>query len=119
MSSILCLVFLCLFKQKTAYEMRISDWSSDVCSSDLNWRGSSNRKLRPPISGRFVTDEFAAKIEDPNICRPLERKNSQSDTVHVFAWKSSMEEERHPFSVRRYGEQLSAAVWQRRRPNIT
>src|SRR3546814_14796493 len=34
-------VFLCLFivvfffKQKTAYEMRISDWSSDVCSSDL------------------------------------------------------------------------------------
>src|SRR3546814_7108504 len=25
------------FKQKTAYEMRISDWSSDVCSSDLHW----------------------------------------------------------------------------------
>src|SRR3546814_5146181 len=25
----------CFFKQKTAYEMRISDWSSDVCSSDL------------------------------------------------------------------------------------
>src|SRR3546814_13361161 len=28
-------VFFC-FKQKTAYEMRISDWSSDVCSSDLS-----------------------------------------------------------------------------------
>src|SRR3546814_6365518 len=27
--------FICLFKQKTAYEMRISDWSADVCSSDL------------------------------------------------------------------------------------
>src|SRR3546814_6773394 len=27
--------FMFLFKQKTAYEMRISDWSSDVCSSDL------------------------------------------------------------------------------------
>src|SRR3546814_3756947 len=27
---------LCCFKQKTAYEMRISDWSSDVCSSDLD-----------------------------------------------------------------------------------
>src|SRR3546814_7267280 len=27
--------WLFLFKQKTAYEMRISDWSSDVCSSDL------------------------------------------------------------------------------------
>src|SRR3546814_7312131 len=28
-------LFLFFFKQKTAYEMRISDWSSDVCSSDL------------------------------------------------------------------------------------
>src|SRR3546814_9423097 len=38
---LLCLLFLsCIyvfffFKQKTAYEMRIRDWSSDVCSSDL------------------------------------------------------------------------------------
>src|SRR3546814_1005679 len=29
------LIFIFFFKQKTAYEMRISDWSSDVCSSDL------------------------------------------------------------------------------------
>src|SRR3546814_9008768 len=30
-------LFMCFFfKQKTAYEMRISDWSSDVCSSDLD-----------------------------------------------------------------------------------
>src|SRR3546814_5630456 len=29
------------FKQKTAYEMRISDWSSDVCSSDLGVAGES------------------------------------------------------------------------------
>src|SRR3546814_18571782 len=28
-------LYICFFKQKTAYEMRISDWSSDVCSSDL------------------------------------------------------------------------------------
>src|SRR3546814_20816898 len=31
-------VLLFFFKQKTAYEMRISDWSSDVCSSDLTLR---------------------------------------------------------------------------------
>src|SRR3546814_5964361 len=31
----LCVCFFFFFKQKTAYEMRISDWSSDVCSSDL------------------------------------------------------------------------------------
>src|SRR3546814_3210155 len=30
--------FFFFFKQKTAYEMRISDWSSDVCSSDLALR---------------------------------------------------------------------------------
>src|SRR3546814_3089219 len=30
-----CFSFFFFFKQKTAYEMRISDWSSDVCSSDL------------------------------------------------------------------------------------
>src|SRR3546814_17899536 len=33
-SRVCCLIFF--FKQKTAYEMRISDWSSDVCSSDLH-----------------------------------------------------------------------------------
>src|SRR3546814_15125453 len=33
--SLLFSVFFFFFKQKTAYEMRISDWSSDVCSSDL------------------------------------------------------------------------------------
>src|SRR3546814_10215829 len=38
MSCIVCCSYV-FFKQKTAYEMRISDWSSDVCSSDLlPWR---------------------------------------------------------------------------------
>src|SRR3546814_16455953 len=32
--------FFVFFKQKTAYEMRISDWSSDVCSSDLQRIGN-------------------------------------------------------------------------------
>src|SRR3546814_9104537 len=36
---VFCLfIFFFFFKQKTAYEMRISDWSSDVCSSDLRER---------------------------------------------------------------------------------
>src|SRR3546814_7658721 len=47
------LVFF-FFKQKTAYEMRISDWSSDVCSSDLAARSPepTERKARRPILGR-------------------------------------------------------------------
>src|SRR3546814_9170662 len=40
-----CYWTVLFFKQKTAYEMRISDWSSDVCSSDLG-RGAK-RSLRP------------------------------------------------------------------------
>src|SRR3546814_20338189 len=46
----LCLVLVCcvlflFFKQKTAYEMRISDWSSDVCSSDLRVDGGEVTEL--------------------------------------------------------------------------
>src|SRR3546814_5197211 len=43
------LLFLCFFfffKQKTAYEMRISDWSSDVCSSDLYWQRATYHVIR-------------------------------------------------------------------------
>src|SRR3546814_2544714 len=36
--TLMTLVEFFFFKQKTAYEMRISDWSSDVCSSDLSVR---------------------------------------------------------------------------------
>src|SRR3546814_8041169 len=36
MYSFYVFVYVFFFKQKTAYEMRISDWSSDVCSSDLS-----------------------------------------------------------------------------------
>src|SRR3546814_2668190 len=40
------LLFFFFFKQKTAYEMRISDWSSDVCSSDLCCSSSQLLSLR-------------------------------------------------------------------------
>src|SRR3546814_1745571 len=38
-SCVYVVFFFFFFKQKTAYEMRISDWSSDVCSSDLAGAG--------------------------------------------------------------------------------
>src|SRR3546814_9293465 len=40
--------FLFFFKQKTAYEMRISDWSSDVCSSDL--KGIQEPRATPIVA---------------------------------------------------------------------
>src|SRR3546814_3078648 len=45
MCVMISVVFLFLFKQKTAYEMRMSDWSSDVCSSDLARIIRSDRTL--------------------------------------------------------------------------
>src|SRR3546814_4740911 len=45
LSDMLCVFF---FKQKTAYEMRISDWSSDVCSSDLS-DGAFGRLRQPAL----------------------------------------------------------------------
>src|SRR3546814_13603329 len=54
------------FKQKTAYEMRISDWSSDVCSSDLpkaDERGKSQvTRLGPRRSDAVVPDLACALI---------------------------------------------------------
>src|SRR3546814_7044707 len=50
-------MFFFFFKQKTAYEMRISDWSSDVCSSDLTGGMSASLhvdQLALSIAGRLV-----------------------------------------------------------------
>src|SRR3546814_4749455 len=49
----ICLLFfIFFFKQKTAYEMRISDWSSDVCSSDLLTRAI--RRLEEELGGPLI-----------------------------------------------------------------
>src|SRR3546814_3243023 len=53
------------FKQKTAYEMRISDWSSDVCSSDLDLRRRLQRPLlmTMPAQQSGLQDVEAAKAQ--------------------------------------------------------
>src|SRR3546814_16784253 len=56
---IVSLYFLVFFKQKTAYEMRISDWSSDVCSSDLPRPARRRHRLRWPPATR--TPETACR----------------------------------------------------------
>src|SRR3546814_5015261 len=49
------MLFIFFFKQKTAYEMRISDWSSDVCSSDLTEEG---RFGDPDYQRELTADEL-------------------------------------------------------------
>src|SRR3546814_5180115 len=47
-------MFVFFFKQKTAYEMRISDWSSDVCSSDLRIQFAGAR--RPELAAYLASE---------------------------------------------------------------
>src|SRR3546814_7886811 len=56
MCYVLFLLFFFLFKQKTAYEMRISDWSSDVCSSDLPI--VSTRSKRSSAQARHTVESW-------------------------------------------------------------
>src|SRR3546814_1246088 len=71
-----CIVFF--FKQKTAYEMRISDWSSDVCSSDLRVpshphlvdpREAASRDFTSPKSGPRRSEERRVGKECVSTCR--------------------------------------------------
>src|SRR3546814_7920002 len=62
LSVLYLLVFVFFFKQKTAYEMRISDWSSDVCSSDLLKRFSeldAKRFAVVKVGGAVLRDELS------------------------------------------------------------
>src|SRR3546814_14216146 len=62
-----------VFKQKTAYEMRISDWSSDVCSSDL-FLELARQRLR-----RILVERLAAIDDD------LVGARSSRDVGFLFA----------------------------------
>src|SRR3546814_16001180 len=71
-SFVMCVVFF--FKQKTAYELRISDWSSDVCSSDLI-EGSCfhpNMTCRCSLADVDVGEPLQDYIDRPHE-RPIER----------------------------------------------
>src|SRR3546814_11644320 len=63
--------FVVFFKQKTAYEMRISDWSSDVCSSDLVNRMTSKAR-------RVVRELFDHYLARPD-CLPDEWQSEALD----------------------------------------
>src|SRR3546814_17667344 len=101
------------FKQKTAYEMRISDWSSDVCSSDLAsspdsdtslWRvpavwitSVASRKCRssgPRRMSRCCTREPGTRVSDCH-SRPRRRpKPSSSRSQRVWRYRRRSDERR-------------------------
>src|SRR3546814_4748944 len=69
--SMLCFIFF--FKQKTAYEMHISDWSSDVCSSDLRpTRHDTTRRQAAghPGRGRIAVPRTGIRARQRQCDRP-------------------------------------------------
>src|SRR3546814_12225612 len=129
------------FKQKTAYEMRISDWSSDVCSSDLlmlevigrcllgqsldrrESRCRARGKFSGPAFGRFVQLGFGhIAIGDPDRNRLLGRKEACVDQQRGRAARTHRAREEiadagvrtkaEPrISVREAGRAIGRATW--------
>src|SRR3546814_20958210 len=108
-----CFFIFFFFKQKTAYEMRISDWSSDVCSSDLDgetaWRSGlalaqggefcfalmaqmqQNRMLPDELGGLLLAATFCSMLLTPlllrgapNIALRLHRKPNSEAQIEAI-----------------------------------
>src|SRR3546814_952096 len=121
MCEVVC-VYL-FFKQKTAYEMRISDWSSDVCSSDLHnkvlhernivlhlvfveepWVGMDKRTTLQPFGNGFwrITMKFGF-MNVPDVPRALQlcnkhqglRLDDDPDDVTYFLSRLTARSEEH------------------------
>src|SRR3546814_6655388 len=72
-------MFVFFFKQKTAYEMRISDWSSDVCSSDLLGVGLAHDDVEIVGDHQDTAAEALADAVDQLVERDLA---GEVDTLH-------------------------------------
>src|SRR3546814_4816828 len=78
------MMFIFFFKQKTAYELRISDWSSDVCSSDLSEAlarraAASRHEHRLPVIrhvGLLLRPQPGRHIRRLRIRQPLRRSSA-------------------------------------------
>src|SRR3546814_9747833 len=77
------------FKQKTAYEMRISDWSSDVCSSDLSPRSNEVPLGSPRVTSDFI-DKSKIFLEPPvmllvsnQMVLPMASSETEADVAGV------------------------------------
>src|SRR3546814_1907722 len=84
------------FKQKTAYEMRISDWSSDVCSSDLVAQVAADRRAR--LAGDREVEPIA-----------LRRLRVRAQNLHLIA-VGDRGPERHDAAVDLGADRLIAEI---------
>src|SRR3546814_8250425 len=104
LESLVCL----FFKQKTAYEMRISDWSSDVCSSDL---GLAQGDGSVQISANGRKDEIAAMASAVEVFRgnAIERKRLEAKQEADLAEKEQRVKAMDKL-IRGFDEQITAVL---------
>src|SRR3546814_3145082 len=88
------------FKQKTAYEMRISDWSSDVCSSDL---------VYPPI---VINDGTAPSRWNHLIDRNILQWHEAASAIHLAPDPVEGRQDRPPHRVVRPELKYGKQAWQ-------
>src|SRR3546814_4509938 len=82
-------MFFFFFKQKTAYEMRISDWSSDVCSSDLKdteTKIAAEQCLR--FLGKCADGRLAGTMDESNdayvLARTIQDCYTALDQIRIY-----------------------------------
>src|SRR3546814_2141770 len=93
-------VLFFFFKQKTAYEMRISDWSSDVCSSDLDRSAAISAAADAPAMPAPITRTSTRSTALPSgrhvladLCRQLFRRGAVGEDVAGRSVRSQKVEE--------------------------
>src|SRR3546814_12276 len=88
------------FKQKTAYEMRISDWSSDVCSSDLRKRvGNESRSKTTECSGDYAC-QMSDDVTGGTLRDEFRRQSGHSLIRMVFQYWSFVHRASREFVLR-------------------
>src|SRR3546814_18049876 len=75
-----CILFFFFFKQKTAYEMRISDWSSDVCSSDLD----PTYRRHPMATTRHATAHWSGDLKTGGGTISTPQSGLMAETAYGF-----------------------------------
>src|SRR3546814_9382083 len=96
------------FKQKTAYEMRISDWSSDVCSSDLAETGHGLRDERRKLllvlpHGKFAIAHLPSDPHrDPDKRERRHRREQRKAELHIISADANTQ---HRSEERRVGKE--------------
>src|SRR3546814_4061014 len=94
-----CVFFF--FKQKTAYEMRISDWSSDVCSSDLSKPEESGLLFRDLLINVtcFFRDAEGFDFLRREVIPELLRNKGAGDTIRIWTPGCSSGEEAYSIAI--------------------